>query len=77
MDPRALRAVLAANIRALARAKGRTLDQVADLGGVSRAQLYAVLAKRTAPSTDWLARVAAGLDAQPWELLRPRRARTD
>lgn len=71
MAPPALRRLLAANLRAFAAERPIALNTLADLAGVSRAQLYAVLAKKTAPSTDWLAKVASALDVEPWQLLAP------
>jgi hypothetical protein len=36
--------------------------------------LFAVLARQTAPTTDWLAKVATALEVEPAELLtRPKR----
>lgn len=71
MDPDALRSLLAENIRAFAAARGVTLTNLADFAGVSRAQLFAVLAKSTAPTTDWLAKVAEALEVELWRLLVP------
>lgn len=67
----ALRSVLARNIRALAREKGKPLNTWAELAGVSRAQLYAVLGKKTAPSIDWVEKLAQAIDVEPWTLLVP------
>jgi transcriptional regulator with XRE-family HTH domain len=46
-----------------------TLNSLADFAGVSRAQLYAVLAGDAAPTTDWLAKIALILEVEPWKLL--------
>jgi len=69
VEPADLREQLAANIRAAADAKGVGLNALADFAAVSRAQLFAVLACTTAPTTDWLAKLAAPLDVEPWQLL--------
>lgn len=69
--PKSLRKVLARNIRSLAKEKGKALNTWAELAGVSRAQLYAVLGQRTAPSIDWLQRLAEAIDVEPWRLLAP------
>lgn len=72
MKPDAIRSVLARNIRALAKEKGKALNTWAELAGVSRAQLYAVLGRKTAPSIDWVEKLAHALDVEPWTLLVPR-----
>lgn len=63
--------MLARNIRALAKERGKTLNTWADLGGVSRAQLYAVLGRKTAPSIDWVEKLADAMDVEAWTLLVP------
>lgn len=49
------------------------INALADFAGVSRSQLYDVLSRKAAASTDWLARVAKALDTEPWKLLVPDR----
>lgn len=71
MSPSLLRGVLARNIRQQAKKKGIALNRLADLAGVSRSQLYDVLAKRTAISVDWIAKLAKELGVEPWKLLVP------
>ncbi len=71
VEPQELRTVVARNIRALAEARGTTLNSLADFAGVSRAQLYSVLAGDAAPTTDWLAKIAAVLEVEPSKLLAP------
>jgi lambda repressor-like predicted transcriptional regulator len=66
-----LRSVLASNIRNHAKERGKALNTWAELAGVSRAQLYAVLGRRTAPSIDWLEKLAEAIDVEPWKLLVP------
>lgn len=66
----ALRKVLASNLRRVAKRKGMSLNALADFAAVSRSQLYDVLAGRKAASTDWLAKIAAPLNVEPWELLK-------
>ncbi len=47
------------------------LDAVADFAGVSRSHLHAVLACQRSATVDWLAKIAAALEKEPFELLRP------
>lgn len=72
MDPEALRAVVAENIRAAARRKKVTINALADFATVSRAQMFNVLACTSSATTDWLAKVAEALEVEPWQLLAPR-----
>jgi lambda repressor-like predicted transcriptional regulator len=72
VEPAALRALVAKNVRASARRKGVALTALADFAAVSRSQLFAVLARETSPTLDWIAKVAAALDVEPWQLLSPR-----
>ena len=60
---------LARNIRRAAHARGLGLNQLSDLAGVSRAQLYAVLGGKSSPSLEWLCKVADALDLHPSALL--------
>jgi lambda repressor-like predicted transcriptional regulator len=64
------------DLAALAKRKRLAINALADFAGVSRSQLYDVLATRKGASIDWLAKVATALEIQPWELLAPPRART-
>jgi lambda repressor-like predicted transcriptional regulator len=77
VEPEDLRKLVARNVRAAARRKGVALTSLADFSGTSRSQLFAVLALTTSPTVDWLAKVAAALDVDPWQLLAPRMKRTD
>jgi DNA-binding phage protein len=77
VDPSALRALVAKNVRAVARRKGVALTALADFAAVSRSQLFAVLARETSPTIDWLAKVATALDVEPWQLLAPRATKRD
>lgn len=71
MSPSQLRALVARNIRQQAKRRTVTLNALADFAGVSRSQLYDVLAKRKAPSLDWIAKIAKALAVEPWKLLQP------
>lgn len=71
MDAAALRSLLATNLRAAAEQRGMTLTALADFATVSRAQVFNVTACRVSPTLDWLSKVAAALDMEPWELLAP------
>lgn len=64
-----LRAIFARNIRLWADVRGMSLNHLADQSGVSRAQMYNVLAGTSSPSLDWINKVAPVLDIQVWELL--------
>lgn len=75
MDDREVRALVAKNIRAAATARGVTLTALADFATVSRAQMFNVLRGTTAPTIDWIAKVAEALDVEPWHLLAPRSQR--
>lgn len=70
MEPEALRAAVAANIRRLAEARGLTVPMLADLAGISRGAFYRVLNAEASATTDTLAKVAGALDVEPWTLLR-------
>lgn len=72
MEPSALRALVARNVRAEAKRKGVALIALADFAAVSRSQLFAVLAKETSPTLDWIAKIASALDVEPWQLLTSR-----
>jgi len=69
VDPSALRALVAKNVRAVAKRRGVALTALADFAAVSRSQLFAVLASETSPTLDWIAKVATALDVEPWQLL--------
>ena len=45
------------------------MNSLADFAGISRSQLFDVLARRKAPSIDWLSKIAQALDVEPWKLL--------
>lgn len=68
-----LRAVFAKNVRATAEERGLSLNSLADFAGVSRAQMYNVLACNSSPSLDWIAKVAKVLELEAWQLLVPDR----
>ncbi len=77
LDP-GIRTTLANNIRALSARRGLPIAHVADLAGVSRSQLFNVLARSASPRIDWLCKVASVLEVEVWALLkdpeRPRRS---
>ena len=66
-----LRSVFARNVRATAEARGLSLNGLADFAGVSRAQMYNVLAGNSSPSLDWISKVARVLEMEAWQLLMP------
>jgi transcriptional regulator with XRE-family HTH domain len=69
-----LRETIGTNIRSFAKLRGLTLDAVADFAGVSRRQLYSLLAGEHDVTVGWLAKVAEALEVETWKLLRPRPA---
>lgn len=72
METRETRAILARNLRALARERKMTLTRLADFAQVSKQQLFNVLASNTNASIDILTRLANVLEVEPWQLLAPR-----
>jgi transcriptional regulator with XRE-family HTH domain len=66
--------VFAKNVRATAEARGLSLNSLADFAGVSRAQMYNVLAGNSSPSLDWISKVAHVLELEAWQLLMPESA---
>jgi len=72
VDASALRALVAENIRAVAKQKKMTINRLADFATVSRAQMFNVLAGTSSATTDWLAKVAETLEVHPSQLLAPR-----
>jgi lambda repressor-like predicted transcriptional regulator len=77
VEAKELRRVVARNIRAAAKRKPVALTALADFSGVSRSQVFSVLAAATSPTLDWIARVAAALDVEPWQLLATRSAKRE
>jgi hypothetical protein len=60
---------VARNIRALAARRRIGVSVLADLAGVSRTQMFAVLGCTKATTVDWLEKVAHALGVEPWRLL--------
>lgn len=75
VEPAELRRLVARNIRAAARKKRLALTALADFAGISRSQLFAVLARATSPTLDWLAKVATALDVEPSDLVASSRTK--
>jgi transcriptional regulator with XRE-family HTH domain len=71
VSPTDLRQLLAANVRALAEAKGVSLNKLADLAGISRPTMHFLLTARSSVGIDTIAKLADALDLQPAVLLRP------
>lgn len=65
-----LRTILASNIRAALAQRKSSAAALAGLAGVSVAHLYDVLNAKKAATVDFVEKVAAELDVEPWELLR-------
>lgn len=75
VEPEQLRAVIAAQIRARAKAKNLSLVALAKAANVTQSHVYAVVAGEKSPTADWLAKIAAVLGCPPHELLRPMRGK--
>ncbi|MEX1361790.1 MAG: helix-turn-helix transcriptional regulator [Nannocystaceae bacterium] len=73
IPPEVLRARIAERIREIAERRGIPLTQVADRGKVSRTHMWDVLAGRSAPTSDFLAKLANVLRVEPMEFMRPPR----
>jgi transcriptional regulator with XRE-family HTH domain len=69
VDP--VHARLAANIRDLADERGLALSVLADLAGVSRAQLFRVTGCRSSPTVEFLVKVATALQVDVSALFAP------
>jgi len=65
-----LRRILANNIRAALARKKTPIVALADLAGVSSAHLYDVIRCEKSATVDFVDKVAAALDVEPWQLLR-------
>jgi transcriptional regulator with XRE-family HTH domain len=75
MSPEEVHAVVAAQIRERVAARGISLRTLAERADTSRSHLAAVLDGTRSPTVTWLCRIAAVLDCQPYDLMRPPRAR--
>jgi transcriptional regulator with XRE-family HTH domain len=64
-----LRRVFAGRVRALASARGWSLNQLADFAGLGRGFVSEVLRARKAPTLDTVEKLAAALDVEAAELL--------
>jgi transcriptional regulator with XRE-family HTH domain len=63
---------LAENIRRLARRRGVSVEQLADLSGLSRSTLWAILASKYNATIRTVVRVANALDCRPRDLFDER-----
>lgn len=75
VDAKEAHAVIAAQIKTRATARGLSLRTLAEKVETSRSHLSAVLAGERSPTVLWLCRVADVLGCQPYDLMRPPRAR--
>ena len=71
VSPDELHARLVGRIRELAKARGLSIEALADKAGVSRSYLWKVLAGSFSPTIRIVAELAAGLDVDPAELFKP------
>jgi transcriptional regulator with XRE-family HTH domain len=67
-----VRDILAINIVRLRRAKDLSQEALAWEAGVSRRYMARIEGGQTSTGIDLVARLAAVLEVEPWELLRPR-----
>lgn len=72
VDPEALRAAVATNIKARAERQGLSPSALARKAEVGRTHLFAIVWGRSA-TTDTLSKLAVELDCEPWQLLKPPR----
>ena len=70
MKPGPTRHIVAENLRRALEGQPMSMNEFASHAGVSRSQVYDVLAARKAPSVDWLQMVADALKVEPWSLLK-------
>ena len=66
-----VRDLLAANIVRLRRAKGLSQEALGWEAGVSRSYMARIESGQTSTGIDIIAKFAAVLEVEPWELLRP------
>ncbi len=64
------RQMVADNLRRELEGQSLSMNEFASKSGVSRSQVYDVLAGRKAPSVDWLEKVSDALKIEPWTLLK-------
>ena len=62
--------IFALRVREAARAKGFSVNKLADFSGRSRGFVSEVLRGVKAPTLDTVEAIAAALDVEPWTLLR-------
>jgi transcriptional regulator with XRE-family HTH domain len=74
--PEALRAAVATNIKARAKRQGLSLNALARKADVGRTHLFAVVWGQRSATTDTLSKLAAALDCEAWQLLKPPRRAT-
>ena len=68
--PLPLTRIFALRVREAARAKGLSVNKLADFSGRSRGFVSEVLRGVKAPTLDTVEAIAAALDVEPWTLLR-------
>lgn len=67
-----LRAAVAANVRALARRRGLSLNRLVDFAGVTRSAFYRALSGRGTMTVDTIAKLAVALEVAAARLLETR-----
>lgn len=66
-----LETIIARQIRALRLERGMTQEALAEAAGMKHRSLAAIEQGHRTPSVAVLSKIAKGLDAEPWELLKP------
>ena len=66
-----LRDILATNMRRLRAARGLSQEELAHESGINRTYLSSVERSERNVSIDNIARIAEGLEVEPWKLLKP------
>lgn len=72
-----IREIVAANLRALRAARHLSQEHLADLVGIDRTYVSALERCKYAASVDVLERIAAALDVEVIDLVRPRLQKSD
>jgi len=75
VEPKEAHTIVANQIRERAAARGISMRTLAEKMETSRSHLSAVLEGTRSPTVSWLCRVAEALGCQPYDLMRPPRAR--
>lgn len=70
MEPAELQAIFIERVTEKAEAKGLSLNRLGDFAGVSRGYMSMLMRAQKMPTIAIVAKLAAALEVEPWELLR-------